>query len=417
MQQPAKHERPLFPGELMAFYRKQRGWTQAGLAMRLYRSVQWVKAIESGRQPLDSLRTLAEVAEVLGVPVSALLGKPIAPPPVTPELPDPHGMLLQLRYLLEHYNGLHGFDRPEGSPRPLAELAAAWRQAGHLWRQEPANLSSVLRLLPGLLREARQAVEHAQEGSADRRAAWRVLAGLYRLTECILWQYGDDQLAYLAADRAIRAGEQADDPLVIAAGARAMQQVKLAQGRYAEVIELAERAGRLLTPGRDPRPEQLTVWGSLHMIAAFAAARAQDRAEYQRLQRLTDAAAEQLGEDRTDYSLDFGPAMAAIQRVGELAELYEPKRAIELAERLPADPLPNVDRRYFHRVHQARARFLRRQDDSALGLLVEADRVAPEISPYEPMAREMLRAILRRRRTPVPAAVRALAVRLRVLPA
>ena len=411
-----KPSTPLFPGELMAFHRKQRGWSQVALAMRLHRSLDWVKSVEQGKRPLDSITTLIEVADVLGVPLSALLGQPLGPPPEGPAMPDPHGVLLELRRVLLHYNGIHGFDRPREIPRPLAELERDLREAERRYDLVPDNISGIIWQLPSLIREARQAVAHAPEGP-ERRRAWRVLAGLYRLTAWQLVQYGDDELANKAADRAISAAEHAEDPLLIAAGARAMQQVLLVQGDLGSVIELAEAAGRLVNPGQHAQPPQLTVWGSLQLIAAFAAARAQERGEYERLWQVASRAADQLGENRKDYRLDFGPAMAAIQQVGMLVELYEPKQALELAERMPADPLPTVDRRAWHRVHQARANYLRRRDDAAFGLLVEAERVAPEILRYSPRVREMVRAMLRRRRTPVPAEVRALAVRLRVLPA
>ena len=153
------------------------------------------------------------------------------------------------------------------------------------------------------------------------------------------------------------------------------------------------------------------------MIAALGAARAQDREEHARLAGAVGAAAAALGEDTyyDGFIIQMGPAMAAVQRVGELADLYEPKRALELAGRLPADPLPTVGRRCYHRIHQAKACFLRRQDGEALRLLAEAERIGPEFVRYEPMVREMVRA-LRHRRTRVPSEVRALAERLQVLP-
>ena len=53
-------------GERIARYRRALGLTQEGLAMRLFRSKSWVTKVERGERPLDSVRTLLEVARALG---------------------------------------------------------------------------------------------------------------------------------------------------------------------------------------------------------------------------------------------------------------------------------------------------------------------------------------------------------------
>jgi len=301
-------------------------------------------------------------------------------------------------------------------PRPLRELERETQRAWRLFETDKHKFSGVVWLLPGLLREARRAQRASPDPSAKRRRAWLVLTELYRLAAWELWYYGEDDLAWVAADRAISAAELADDSLRAAAAARALQQVLLAHGQLADVIALGEATAAGLTPNADASPEQLTVWGSVQLIAAFAAARAQDRVTCERLWAASSIAAERLGEDRKELHLDFGPGMLAIQRVGMLVELFEPREALRLAGWMPADPLPTLDRRCFHRVHQANAHFLRRQDNDALRLLVEAERIAPEIVRYQAMTREMVRAILHRRRTRVTEEVRTLAERLRVVP-
>ncbi len=117
-----------------------------------------------------------------------------------------------------------------------------------------------------------------------------------------------------------------------------------------------------------------------------------------RLRGVAEQTAERLGEDRFDFGRHFGPGNAAIQRVGELVELEEPAKALRAAERLPADPLPSRDRRAFHRIHQAKARFVQRKDREATELLLEAWRIAPEITPFEAMTFEMVRAMVERAR-------------------
>jgi transcriptional regulator with XRE-family HTH domain len=64
--------------------RRRLGLTQDGLAMRLHRSKSWVTKIERGERPLDSVRTLLEVARALGVEVRELTGQPWFPEPGGP---------------------------------------------------------------------------------------------------------------------------------------------------------------------------------------------------------------------------------------------------------------------------------------------------------------------------------------------
>jgi hypothetical protein len=209
--------------------------------------------------------------------------------------------------------------------------------------------------------------------------------------------------------------ERADDPLMVAAGARAMQQVLLGQGHLDEAITIADRAGQLVTPTDDAPVAQWCVWGTMQLIAAFAGARTQDHAESDRRWAAVDRAAERYGRDVQWESLWWGPSNVAIQQLARLVELYEPAAALDLADRMPDDPLPQVNRRVYHRLHRAKAHYLRRHDDEALWLLVDAERVAPEIVRYEPMTHEMVRAMLRRRRSRVPGEVRGLAERLQAL--
>ncbi len=173
---------------------------------------------------------ILELAAALGVEPNKLTGRPLFAPPSGPKMPQPNHVLLDLRRVLLHYNGIHGLQvADELAPRPVRELrrlVAAAEQAHHT-RQD--NFSAVVWQLPGLIREARRAVQHA-EGAADQRQAWAALAGFYRVSAWSLWQYGDDTLGWIAADRLIAAAERADDPLLIAAGARTMQQFLLTQG-------------------------------------------------------------------------------------------------------------------------------------------------------------------------------------------
>ena len=79
------------------------------------------------------------------------------------------------------------------------------------------------------------------------------------------------------------------------------------------------------------------------------------------------------------------------------------------------DRLPSVNRRCYHHLHLARAHWLRRRDRETVGELLAAVAIAPELVRYEPMAREMVRAMLERERRILNPHLRALAGRLGIL--
>jgi len=407
--QPAK---PLTIGERVAFYRRQQRLTQHGLAQRLNRSVGWVRNIEQGRRQVDSTRVILELADALAVEPNKLTGRPLFPPPSGPRMPNPSGVLADLRRALLHHDGIHGLDVPEDRPpRPVPELEREVRLAEQARRNEPKNFSAVVWMLPGLIQDARHAALHAGEGTIERRRAWGVLVRLYSQATGALWQLGDDDLGWIAADRSMTAAEQADDPLLVLVGIRTMQQALLAQGHLGDMIDLVDAAGRTVARGKD-QPEQIVIFGGVQLAGAFAAARANDAAEHARLRRLAEQSAERLGDDRLVVGNNFGPGDVALQHVGELVELDQPAKALQRAEQLPPDPLPQVDRRAFHRIHQAKARFLQRKDRETTELLMEAWAIAPELTPNEQMTTEMVRAMVERARYRYNPRLRVLADRL-----
>jgi transcriptional regulator with XRE-family HTH domain len=112
-------------GRRIAIHRRRLGLTQEGLAMRLHRSRSWVTKIERGERPLDSVRTMLEVARALGVEVRELTGQPWFPEPGGPG----HEAVPAIRRALL---ALHPDSATE--PRDLAPLERDVLMAGGLWQ-------------------------------------------------------------------------------------------------------------------------------------------------------------------------------------------------------------------------------------------------------------------------------------------
>jgi transcriptional regulator with XRE-family HTH domain len=390
-------------GRRIAIHRRRLGLTQEGLAMRLHRSRSWVTKVERGERPLDSVRTLLQVARALGVEVRELTGQPWFPEPGGPgheAVPAIRRALLALQ--------------PAGAvePRDLAALERDVLTAGRLWQGEQNCYSIVVPLLPGLLAEARLAA-HTATGD-DARARNRVLALLYQLTQEVMARLGEPDLSWIAARHSVLAAEEADDRLLAAAGAWRVCHAALRVDDLDEVDDTATNAvADLRRTYPEPGPEHLSVDGALHLVAAVATARAGDGKEALALLDQARSTARRLGHDRNDFWMTFGPTNVAIHDVAVALEQGDPVRALRHAVAVDPSGLPSLERRSSHHVHLAHAHSLRRDDDRAVRALLVAERLNPEGLRYNMLVRELVRSLLRRRR-PI-SGLRALANRLHVL--
>jgi len=387
----------------IAIHRRRLGLTQEGLAMRLHRSRSWVTKLERGERPLDSIRTLLQIARALGVEVRELTGQPWFPEPGGPgheAVPAIRRALLALQ--------------PGGDtePRDLAALERDVLAAGRLWQSEQNCYSIVVPLLPGLLTEARLAAHTPT--SDDGRAANRVLSLLYQMTQEVMARLGEPDLSWIAAHHSVLAAEQADDRLLAAAGAWRVCHAVL---RVDDLDEVRDTATSAVTDLRrafpEPGPEQLSVDGALHLVAAVATARAGDGKEALAFLDQARSSARRIGHDRNDFWMTFGPTNVAIHDVAIALEQGDPTRALRHAGAVDPSGLPSLERRSSHHVHLAHAHSLRREDDQAVRALLVAERLNPEGLRYNMLVRELVRSLLRRRRPPT--GLRALAHRLHVL--
>ena len=195
------------------------------------------------------------------------------------------------------------------------------------------------------------------------------------------------------------AAEQADNGLLVASIAATMTVQLMIQGDpedgVAVALDAADHARR--QPNADT-PPGMVVFGALYLYAAQAAARAQDSTEALRLLKIASEVSADLGQDREDYCLIFGPTNVAIQESGILVDLGEPTRAVQRAEKVRPERLRSVNRSGYHHLHLARAHGMRGKDQAAISAVMTAHRIAPELVRHDPIARELVRDVARRRR-------------------
>lgn len=176
--------------------------------------------IERGKK-LPTIPVLAQLAQVLRVPLSGLLDEPEAPASDRPSMTDA-GMLL--------YRALTQPIVPY-EPPPLAELHRHVRSAWRIWQTSSYRYSKLVNQLPVLITDTALAEQRYQsEGERpERRQVQCCAVDLYGLLRTVAKRVGRVDLSLLVADRAIRAAEAADDPHRLAAAQWNLAHVLLAE--------------------------------------------------------------------------------------------------------------------------------------------------------------------------------------------
>lgn len=380
-------------GERIAFYRRRRGLTQSVLAGLVGRSEDWLSKIERGEREPRRLDVLVSLAKALRVTVGDLLGQPVlmedGQDPDGDDIPAVRDALMTPRRLSRLLYGQP--TRIEVNPDTVALLAES------VWANfQDGLLGRVVKRLPGLIESAQHLEESDLPPGAQRRA-WAAAARVHHLAASTLSKVGEADLAWLAAERAMFAADQSDDPLVLASASRAGAHALLASGRYADAIDLGVTAAEWLCRQVDIEddPVALSLLGMLYLRTSAAAARHHDRAVSTDLLNRAAAAAEHLGEDANHWRTAFGPTNVELHRLAAALDLGDVAYVVEHGPTVPVEHMP-VERAVSHRIDTARAQSLVAQDDNALQGLLTAEHEAPQLVRHSEAVRETVRAMHRR---------------------
>ena len=376
-------------GERIAFYRQRRNLTQATLASMVDRSEDWLSKIERGERQARRLDVLADLARELRVTLGDLLGEPVLAEDDEQQdnVPAIRDALMTPRRLSRVLY------RPAETPAPPVlwseqHVEASWSdyQAGRVGR--------VIAALPELIRIAQQLEDAPGEGD-QRRRSWAVSARTHHLAATTLSKVGEADLGWIAAERAMRAADESDDPLVLASAARSCTHALLANGRYDDALDLGLTAASWLREQvASGDPAALSLFGMLHLRTAVAAARNHDRQTATDLLRQAANAAEQLGIDANYWQTSFGPTNVELHRLSAGLDLGDVSYVVEHRE-IDATHLP-IERRTVHQIDMARALTYAGQDDEALRQLLAAEREAPTLVRQNTAAREAVKTLHRR---------------------
>ncbi|NUK50096.1 helix-turn-helix transcriptional regulator [Streptomyces lunaelactis] len=303
------------------------------------------------------------------------------------------------------------------SPVAATELRTRVQDLWRTWQTSPTRFTEAEAALPRLIGDVEGTVRARRYGAdaAERREALRAAADLYGLLRSYCRRSGRLDLSLMVADRALRAAEDADDPLRIAAAQWNLGHVLLSQhGDEQDAADVALRAAedlqRTLTT-----PESVAVRGALELVAVVAEART--RRAWAARDRLTQRVlplADQAGEGNVQWTV-FGPTNTELHAVSVEMLDGDAVEGLRLADQVDTAQLPSRERQFTFGLEVARCYDLRREDAAVLVHLLELEDLAPEDLQRSPLARELVVSLVQRSRPTYRRQATALAERLSLL--
>jgi hypothetical protein len=131
----------------------------------------------------------------------------------------------------------------------------------------------------------------------------------------------------------------------------------------------------------------------IHLRAAVAAARHQDRPTATALLDRAEALADDLGSDENYWQTGFGPTNVVLHRLSIELDLDNVSYVVEHGQ-INVDHMPQ-ERSVSHRIDYARALSLTGQGDEAFAELRAAERTSPQLVRNNPRVRETLRDLIK----------------------
>lgn len=370
-------------GERIRVLRESRGMSRPGLAQLCGRGPDWLKKIESGERDLDSHTLLLRLAAALQLSdLSVLTGRndgPAQPVPVGrlahPGLPAIWSAVMN-----------RPLSPSSAAPTDPALLQGRADQSWRLWHRSERNRTQVGSLLPDLIRDGETAVRAL--GGDERRAALVALSDIYRLTGQATAYIAPPELAWVVADRALAAAQDADQPAAMAAAAWNMGNILRETSYPEEALRVVTEAADLLRPHLDEAPEDWRgIYGALQLHAAVTAAREAREGDAWRYWDKGDQVAKGLPATYVHPSTVFGRANVDFHAVSVATDLKLSTRAIGLADDLDPDTMPSLERRARLWTEVARGHLQRGDRTAALHVMQMAVEISQETVAYSPTAR------------------------------
>jgi hypothetical protein len=255
--------------------------------------------------------------------------------------------------------------------------------------------------LPRLLSQLDTAC-HSLTGD-DKLRACALSADAYHIAAGFLLKIGDHGLAHVATDRSMTAALASQDPLTVGASARILTHTLMNSAHLAAAVATAQNhATRLDRETGTTTPDSLSVYGSLLLRGALAAAQHDDRTTaHERLAEAADTA-RRLGSDANLRGTAFGPVNTQMHQVNVAVTLGDAGTALDLARQIDLRAVTVTERKASLLIDVARAFFQWGKYEQARAAL----RAAEDTAPQEVAARPSVGTLARDLATLAPASIR-----------
>ena len=277
------------------------------------------------------------------------------------------------------------------APPGIAALTAAVNNTRRQY--QACRYSELIKSLPGLLAELHAACL-TLDGEA-RLQAYSLSADAHHVAAGLLLKLDDQGLAYLAADRSMRAAQASEDPVTTGASARIITHTLMNGGHLAAAIDTAgSQAARLDRDVPSHTPESLSVYGSLLLRGAIAAAQHGNRGTAYDLLTEADDAGQQLGVDGNLRWTAFGPTNAKLHRVNIAVTLGDAGTAVDVARGIDLATITVTERKASLLIDTARAFLQWGKHEKAYLALRAAEQTAPEEVAGRPSVHRLVRELV-----------------------
>jgi transcriptional regulator with XRE-family HTH domain len=222
-----------------------------------------------------------------------------------------------------------------------------------------------------------------------------LLAQVYLLATRMLIKLDDQQLGWMAADRARITADASGHSLIAAEAARNLAVLARKAGWHAQALSIA--LGAADHPDlRGGGPSHTAQRGLLIQSAAYTLARSGDQ---QGMRQLTDdaaAIAAGLGGATLlrDHGGGFNPTTVQLHRISAENSAGDPSAAIAAARKIPPQTLPTIERRARYHTDLATAFGQWGRRDDCIRALLSAEHQAPEETHTRPAVRALISGLL-----------------------
>ncbi|MGW4561406.1 helix-turn-helix domain-containing protein [Streptomyces sp. NPDC004561] len=393
-------------GERIRALRESRGMSRAVLAGMCSRGPDWLKKIESGERELSSHSLLLRLGVALGVSdLSVITGNAADVAAVTPTGRLNHPGLPAIWDAVMTRPLLLG--QSPVTPVDPAQLQGRVDQSWRLWHTSDRNRTEVGALLPDLIRDAETAVSLLD--GQERRAALVALSDVYRLTGQATAYIAPAELAWVVADRALKAAQDADNPGAIAAAAWNMGNILRETSYPEQALKVVIDAGDLIRPHLETAPDDWRgVYGALQLHAAVTHAREGSEGDAWRHWEKGNQVAKSLPVSYVHPSTVFSRANVDFHQVSVHTDLKKAQKALGLADEIDPEVMPSTERKARLWVEVARGHLQRGDRTAALMIMKIAYETGAETVRFTPSARTVAADLWRK----APRALRPEAARL-----